>query len=263
MIEKTNHYVRALAVLVAAMAAALVMASGTALAVTKTCEPGVACVGTNDPDTLNGTAANDDIFGRGAADTLRGRGATDELFGQGGPDRLFGGPEQDNLLGGPANDALNGGEGIDRYFFGNGWGKDSITEGTPSANTVFFTSPKGSPVPFTEDLTITLVSGEGPEVKNAGATSTINWEGSIIDRVLAGEGDDVITGNAAANEIRGGFGADNISSGAGNDEIHVDDGAGDDVVDCGEQDFLTDIDTVVFDPGDQIASTCEIQNPAT
>ena len=71
----------------------------------------------------------------------------------------------------------------------------------------------------------------------------------------SGSGDDQITGNSSANRIDAHTGgADNISTGAGDDHINVDDGVGDDVVDCGENGFITDDDAVFFDPGDQIAS---------
>ncbi len=64
--------------LLTAMAATLVVASGLALAVNK--------VATNGPDTLRGT--ND-------ADNLVGKGGNDDLFGLGGNDALVGGEGKD------------------------------------------------------------------------------------------------------------------------------------------------------------------------
>jgi hypothetical protein len=133
---------------------------------------------------------------------------------------------------------------------------------------VFLKGPgKGEQVPATDDLTINLLSGLGPEVKNASATSTIVWEGKVIQHVYSGNGDDQITGNFSDNTIYGSLGtgssgADTISAGGGDDEIHVNDGFGDDVVDCGENIIPgTDSDTVYFDSGDTIAPNCEVQNP--
>jgi Ca2+-binding RTX toxin-like protein len=65
---------RRVVLVLAAMALALVLASGVAFAMNK--------VGTNGPDTLRGT---------GRADNLSGRGGNDDLFGKGGSDNLLGG----------------------------------------------------------------------------------------------------------------------------------------------------------------------------
>ena len=253
---------RRTALLFAAMVLALVVSSGVALAVTKSCEELVQCFGTRKVDTLNGSPGVDYIFGRGRGDTLNGFGGFDELHGQGGADKLFGGSEEDNLYGDSGNDALSGGEGTDRYAFALGWGKDSITESTPSSNMVAFYVPKGSPVPFSDDLIIKLIPGDGPEVTNASGTSTLNWDGNVINKVHAGGGDDQITGSFSANFIdaRSG-GADNISASFGDDEVHVDDGSGDDVVNCGVAfPGFSNNDVVYYDPGDDVTN-CEVHNP--
>ena len=74
---------RRLVLLLTVMAAALVMASGVALAVTK--------IGTNGNDVLKGTDGKDNLIGLGGQD---------DLFGKGGSDNLVGGPGKDNVLGG-------------------------------------------------------------------------------------------------------------------------------------------------------------------
>jgi len=258
----TQKAMRKTALLFAAMVLALVVSSGVALAVTKSCEGLAECLGTKRADTLNGSDGSERMYGKGRGDTLNGFGSVDELFGQGGADKLFGGSEEDNMIGGPGNDVLDGGEGVDQYFFALGWGKDSITESPSSSDTVVFQSPKGSPVPFSDDLIIKLIPSGGPEVTNESGTSTVNWDGNTINKVHAGEGNDQITGSFSADIIFGGSGADTISASVGDDEIHVNDGEGDDVVDCGEGlPGGSDNDTVLFDSGDQIASNCEIQNP--
>jgi hypothetical protein len=135
---------------------------------------------------------------------------------------------------------------------------------------VFVKGPgKSELVPATADLTIKLFSSNGPEVTNARGTSTINWEGSAIQHVFGGTGDDHITGNFSDNTIFGGAnessdssGADTISGSVGDDIIRVNDGVGDDVVDCGENLIAgTDNDVVYFDSGDTIDPNCEVQNP--
>jgi hypothetical protein len=253
---------RAMLVL-AAMMLALIVSSGAALAISKTCELNVECVGTKEADILNGSDGGDIrdvIFGRGGADTLNGIFGDDDLYGQDGPDQLSGGPGVDQLIGGPGLDTLSGGADLDSYYFGAGWGKESITDSTTPANMVLFKKGPNQDVFVTDDLTIRLISGKGPEVKNHGRTSTLNWEGSIIEDVQSGSGDDQITGNSLGNFINAGTGgADTISSFGGDDFINVSDGAGDDVVDCGQNFLGSDNDTVLHDLGDQIADNCENQ----
>jgi Ca2+-binding RTX toxin-like protein len=249
---------RALLVLVMVVAA-LTLSSGVALAATITCQAGVDCVGTLGADTLEGTAGNDHIYGGGGGDTLKGFNAFDELYGQRGSDRLFGGPTKDGLYGGPGNDELNGGADYDAYrFHTNSWGKDTISDNTSAGSTLFFGVAGDEEV--TDELSITLYPGTGPEVKNAGGTSTIDWgSDTLIKNVYSGNGDDTITGNLLNNAITGGKGTDTISSGPGNDDIDVADGEVD-YVNCGSGLFGSqDYDYVTHDPFDVISATCADQ----
>jgi Ca2+-binding RTX toxin-like protein len=261
MIVGRATMMRRTGVLFAATLLALVVFSGVALAATISCEADVLCLGTKQADTLNGSEGNDDMLGKGRGDTLNGFGGGDWLDGQGGPDKLFGGPGNDQLYGGPRNDELNGGEGLDRYNFGDGWGKDTISDSGPSESLDFVVFSNGQHLPVSDNLVIKLDPGAGPEVKNASATSTINWEGNLFnDDVYPGSGDDQLTGTASNNEIFAADygGADTISTGAGNDYIDVSDGVGDDVVDCGETvNNTSDDDMVLADSGDQVATNCE------
>ncbi|HLL40178.1 MAG TPA: hypothetical protein VK357_10990 [Rubrobacteraceae bacterium] len=248
--------------LLTAIVAALLLSSGVASAITKTCEASVECFGTSDPDTLKGTDdGNDFIYGRGGADTIKGFGeeaALDYLYGQGGPDKIFGGSGPDALIGGAGNDELSGGSDFDYYYFGSGWGDDSISDGATSTNLVAFRGGPNADAPIvTEDLVVKLVSGDGPEVKTAGGSGTVEWEGNAINQVSGGSGDDRITGNLAANFVNAGSGADTVFGGGGDDYIRVNDGSGGDVADCGEDVFGSDRDTIYFDEGDQIADNCE------
>jgi Ca2+-binding RTX toxin-like protein len=52
----------------------------------------------------------------------------------------------------------------------------------------------------------------GPEVTDG--TTTLEWtQPGLAEKLLSGEGDDVITGNDLANRIEGNAGADTISGG--------------------------------------------------
>jgi Ca2+-binding RTX toxin-like protein len=110
---------RRLVLLLAAMALALVMASGVALAVTK--------IGTDGPDTLRGTNGDDNLLGKGGNDVLFPLNGRDNLLGGEDKDcilcatrqhRFFAGDK--NLLGGPGNDFVWAGKGSDNVVGGEG-----------------------------------------------------------------------------------------------------------------------------------------------
>jgi Ca2+-binding RTX toxin-like protein len=235
--------------LVTSVMAVVLLSSGIALAASITCQAGADCLGTKNADILEGTASGDSIYGRAGGDTLKGFGETDYMYGQGSADRLLGGPGLDDLIGGAGNDALRGGEGLDYYLFGDGWGKDTITDAaTPNTQLTFLDSQKG---PVMNNLVVDLAPGPGPEAKDAGGTNTVNWEGDVIYNVYGGYGDDNITGNAADNVINGNVGDDAIVGGEGDDTI---DGYwGDDVIDVDDQSFGDNVhcgpgqDTVYYD----------------
>jgi Ca2+-binding RTX toxin-like protein len=113
--------------LLAAMALALLLASGVAWAVTK--------IGTDGPDTLRGTNRADNLLGLGGNDELVGLRGRDNLLGGGGKDVVFGGAEgsgvrgDKNLVGGPGNDLVIGGKGSDNVVGEEG--NDLVDEGPP------------------------------------------------------------------------------------------------------------------------------------
>ena len=102
---------RRVALVLTAMALALVLASGVALAANK--------VGTNGPDTLRGTNKADNLLGRGANDILLALAGNDNLLGGPGKDIVYGGDENrfsggnKNMVGGSGNDSVIGGRGSD------------------------------------------------------------------------------------------------------------------------------------------------------
>ena len=249
---------RRLALLLGLIVGALALSSGVALAATMTCATEIDCVGTNGADTLEGTAGKDIMHARAGADTLKGFANVDLLYGQGGTDTLLGGPDHDSLIGGVGNDALKGGGGADAYYFGDGWGRDSITDTAAPGTEVRFDSDVDAEAYVTDNVIVDLISGAGPEAKDASGTNTINWDGSVVDTVYGGNGDDQITGNASANLILGDGGSDTVYGGEGDDDIHVYDGYATDTVHCGPGE-----DTVSFDVGpygvvsDLIAKDCE------
>jgi Ca2+-binding RTX toxin-like protein len=103
----------------AAMALALLMAKGVALAVNK--------VGTDGPDTLRGTNTADNLSGRGGNDILLGLAGKDNLLGGQGKDVVIVGKDLEhfpggdkNLIGGPGNDYVLAGKGSDNVVGNEG-----------------------------------------------------------------------------------------------------------------------------------------------
>jgi hypothetical protein len=85
--------------LAAAMAFALAMAGGVALA-----------------DNIEGNGGNNRLVGTNGKDTISGGGGADHIFGRGGADRLFGDSGNDDVHGGKGNDRLQSGLGQDELF---------------------------------------------------------------------------------------------------------------------------------------------------
>ena len=116
---------RRVALVLTAMALALLLASGVALAVNK--------VGTNGPDTLRGTNKADNLLGRGANDILLALAGNDNLLGGPGKDIVYGGDENrlsggnKNMVGGSGNDSVIGGRGSDNVLGEEG--NDLVADG--------------------------------------------------------------------------------------------------------------------------------------
>jgi Ca2+-binding RTX toxin-like protein len=195
MLGKGVEEMRRLVFLLTAMALALVLASGVALAVDR--------IGTNGPDTLRGTNGADNLLGRGGNDALFGFGGRDNMLGGEGKDWVLGGNEQGplggdkNLVGGPGNDGVQGGGGSDNVLGGSG--NDLVTGGRGSDS---------------------LAGEEGMDLVDGGPGS---------DRVVGGDGPDLLVDGPFEETSR-----DTLSGGDGNDAFFVDNRpATRDIVTCG------------------------------
>jgi Ca2+-binding RTX toxin-like protein len=248
--------------LLATMVLAMLLSSGVALALnTINCEgSGIRCVGTDRPDLMKGTSDLDAIYGRDKGDTLKGFGEGDALLGQMGDDKLLGGARQDFVIGGLDDDTLRGGDALDIYYFERpDWGTDTIREVSPRN---ILRLPDGENFDGAVTTNLNSDSEAAPEVANPDSGSTVNWNGEVIDIVIGSTGNDMVTGNDAANDIFDGEGLENdrdaISGAGGNDLIDVQDGADDDKVECG-----AGHDTVYFDQELELVfpDECEEKNP--
>jgi len=167
-------------------------------------------------DVIKGQTGDDVLFGGTDNDILSGGAGNDILHGGSGDDTLSGGVGDDALFGGIGNDVLNGGAGVDVLDGGAGddtlifRDTDDVFIGGDGVDTLFVAGDIG-----TSDLVINLAtSADG----NFDAAST-NYSNRIVDveNVVAGAGDDTITGSSADNIITGGSGDDLIVGGGGRD----------------------------------------------
>ena len=153
---------RRVVLLMAAMALALLLSSGVALAVNK--------IGTNGPNTLRGTNGADNLLGKGGNDVLFGLGGRDNLLGGAGKDWVLGGNERrpqggdKNLVGGPGNDGVLGGRGSDNLTSNSG---NDFVDGGPGADNI--------------------VGGDGTDYLLDGER-----RGGATDIITGGDGNDVI-----------------------------------------------------------------------
>ena len=144
-----------------------------------------------------GTDFADIITGAAAGETLDGGLGDDELNGAGGSDIINGGAGNDLISGGAGLDTLDGGAGVDTVDY----------SGTTTAYDVNMVTG------------VTTLAGE----------TAINFE-----NIRIGDGDNVIVGTGAANNIQTNGGDDTIYAGLGNDTVFA--GDGNDTVEGGDGD---------------------------
>jgi Ca2+-binding RTX toxin-like protein len=154
---------------------------------------GAGVYGYDGADVLDGSAYGDTISGRDGNDELNGVGGNDSIFGGQGNDKLIGGDGNDFLYGGDGADTLEGGAGNDRLFGGDG-NDTAIYLGNAKVNV---------------DIGITTIQNTG-----AGFDALIS-----IENVITGNGNDIVYGNDAVNQLIGGNGNDNLHGRGGDDRL--------------------------------------------
>ena len=147
--------------------------------------------------TLRGGAGNDDIT---SGRTNDGHFA---MFGEDGDDRLVSGALGEELHGGAGSDVLEGGDGSDRLW--GDAGSDRMDGGPGEFDSVEYGDRRTA-------VRVNLGSGTSG---GAGERDTVaNVEGAVT-----GDGDDVLIGDDAANELIAGRGRDRIDARGGDDQI--------------------------------------------
>lgn len=167
--------------------------------------------------TMDGAAANDGESNE--KDNVKAD--VENLKGGSGDDNITGNASHNKIWGGDGNDTLAGGAGDD-VFVQTGTtaadGDDHISGGT-GVDTVDYSLRTVAVTATLDGTTASGISGEADIL----ATD--------VENLWGGSGDDVLTGNASANELVGGAGDDQLVALDGDDVLEG--GAGDDDLDCG------------------------------
>jgi Ca2+-binding RTX toxin-like protein len=223
--------------LMAAMGATVLLATGVAYALSVRCD--AASDPDPDPGQCQGTQEDDDIFGTVRSDTIRALNGFDNVIARAGEDKLYGGNRADYL---------DGGRGGDTYFGGRG--TDSLEEIQDSPDSGR-DEMNGGP---NNDLILAgggndILRGQAGDESGAGDPTSAAMLGRTgNDKLYGGPGDDAMEGNEGADELYGGPGNDFIN--AAIDERFATDAP--DVVNCGDG-----FDTALVLPNDVVDENCE------
>ncbi|MET3432234.1 Ca2+-binding RTX toxin-like protein [Herbaspirillum seropedicae] len=221
---------------------------------------------------MNGMAGNDSLSGGQLADTIDGGDGNDNLYGYAGSDTLIGGDGndflngdagEDTLSGGKGNDRLRGEAGNDTYFFNQGDGVDTISDGdyvdgnldtlrlgagiNPSGTVIarvgnHLTLTWGTDAVTLEDYfsgtyyriekivfddgTTWAYSELASRLTQTGTSGNEYWTGlrDQSNRMNGMAGNDSLSGGQLADTIDGGDGNDNLYGYAGSDTLIGGDG---------------------------------------
>jgi Ca2+-binding RTX toxin-like protein len=182
---KTSYYARKLALVLAAMLAALVVASGAALAVSKVCP-----AGSTQANPCSGTSGNDLLIGD-----------------QFGPDYIKGLAGNDKISGVKGDDTTDGGGGSDTYSYREGWGTDTLIDSGGSADHLNFSAVASA---STYGVLVHLTPEKGfNQVSVLNSAERVNLSGSstLVEKVTGTSAYDYINTSQAANTLKPGPGA--------------------------------------------------------
>jgi Ca2+-binding RTX toxin-like protein len=205
-------------------------------------------------ENLRATAGDDDVTASDAGCRLEGLAGNDTLRGGAGNDTLDGGDGNDRLFGGAGSDVIITGLGLDTVDAGAGNDYIAVIHDKARADNKVINGGEGNDTADYRSLQnagITVdLSAATPKVQAGASQDTLlhveNIDGTESNDVIRGDaqanqlggfgGDDVIDGGAGNDVIYGGEGNDTLIGGDGNDVIYA--GLGRDVVDAGTGDDI-------------------------
>jgi Ca2+-binding RTX toxin-like protein len=162
-------------------------------------------------NVIDGTARNDRLHGTAGADQISGLAGNDVIWAGAGGDLMIGGAGNDAVFADGGDDTVKATvkDGNDGYFGGGGSDTFDFSE-TSAAATV--------------SLGTTIFNVTLNDLGHASSSQIGHDLLHDFENVIGGSGNDNITGNNAANDLRGGAGNDTISGLRGDDTLHGDAG---------------------------------------
>jgi Ca2+-binding RTX toxin-like protein len=188
-------------------------------------------IGTDQNDTITGSAGDNVLNGGGGIDTINGGAGNDVIDGGDDADIINAGSGQNDIIGGAGDDIIttDSAQGVDAL-------NATTIDGGAGADTYIFTDGASGYVDITGDSSDTLnfsgvTSGVTIDLSNSGYQNVYGglWlQITNIINVITGNGNDVVTGTSGADNIQTGGGMDTVYGGDGDDTINS--GAGADTV---------------------------------
>jgi Ca2+-binding RTX toxin-like protein len=168
--------------------------------------------------TMDGVAAND-----GEASELDNvKSDVENVKGGSLADNITGNALNNVITGGAGNDTLTGGAGDDTFVATAADGNDTIVGGT-GVDTVDYS---------VRSAVITAVL-DGTTASGDLTASEADVLGADCENLIGGSGNDILTGNASANQLVGGAGNDTLNGLAGDDVLEGGGGAETNTLNCG------------------------------
>jgi Ca2+-binding RTX toxin-like protein len=184
-------------------------------------------------ENATGGSGNDSITGNDAANILDGRAGDDTIKAGAGNDILIGGAGTNSLDGGDGDDTFRAGSGADAMIGGAGTDyADYRLAGALAINLATgFHSAAAQGDTFNSVEVFMLGGGDDSFVVGstgvtvlAGGGEDLLTGGSGVDDLRGEDGDDIISANDGADLVDGGLGADWLKGGNGDDRISGGDG---------------------------------------
>ncbi|MCF6198310.1 MAG: cadherin-like domain-containing protein [Hyphomicrobiaceae bacterium] len=207
--------------------------------------------GSEESDTLSGTAYDDVIIGKGGGDTVNAFDGNDVIFGGAGDDEIhagagddvvFGGDGDDLIYGGIGNDIISGGNGHDSLFGQSG--DDEIDGGAGNDQ---------------------ISGGQGKDVIHGGAGADAITAGADADIVNGGSGNDVFLATRFD-------GNDYYDGGSGVDTYNISETSADALIDLSRdiavssdigEDQIEDIENAIGGAGNDVIIASQQTNVLT
>ena len=159
----------------------------------------------------------ENIIAGAGADTLVGNSSANLILGGDGDDSIFGNDRADTLLGGAGNDTVYGGAGNDSIDGGDS-GNDFVSYGTQSVGISAVFAASGT-LTIVTDATNTDLAVNVENLTGSTGADTLTALDSIAHVLTGLDGNDSLTGGAAAETLLGGAGSDTLVGGLGNDRL--------------------------------------------